>query len=336
MIPRRRNAAAGSRVRSGTMVLEPRPDHNPMAMVRAAAWANSHGPARRAPAAVPGPRPRRSCSPRRAAPAASRSARDEPHAARDRRSATTRAPLLGQYRRCSRPSPRRGRREGRPRGGCATIWSRCCSPSSSATSTTAGATRPRQSAPRTLPLDPQTYADADPGAALPRLRSAPMLELPALPRAQQLHVYTSLEQIDLDTLRLLGMFTGARAAARATPALDLVDLFAVVPVARGQRRRQLLARAPAVGARDQARLRRADLRGRRLRLDRAPAATSTRSSCPSSPTTTSSSSARSSTTSSTTTATRSSARRSGGCSTSSSTPRRRCAACGRCSRAAWR
>src|SRR5439155_12068200 len=42
---------------------------------------------------------------------------------------------------------------------------------------------------------------------------------------QQLHVYTSLEQIDLDTLRLLGVFSGSGQAAQAP--LDLVDLFSV-------------------------------------------------------------------------------------------------------------
>ena len=87
-------------------------------------------------------------------------------------------------------------------------------------------------------------------------------------------------------------------------------------LARGERRRELLARPPAERARDAARDR-ARRRSRSTATRRSSArATSTRSCCPSSPTTARSSSRRSSTTSCSTTAARSSARTSAGCSTS--------------------
>lgn len=76
-----------------------------------------------------------------------------------------------------------------------------------------------------LPLDPQTYADADLVAHFRDFDTAPLVNFLRFLSAQQLHVYTSLEQIDLDTLRLLGVF--AAGSGTATPALDLVDLFAV-------------------------------------------------------------------------------------------------------------
>lgn len=76
-----------------------------------------------------------------------------------------------------------------------------------------------------LPLDPQTYADADLVSHFRDFDPAPLFGFLRFLASQQLHVYTSLEQIDLDTLRLLGVFAGSGGAA--TPALDLVDLFAV-------------------------------------------------------------------------------------------------------------
>lgn len=77
-----------------------------------------------------------------------------------------------------------------------------------------------------LPLDPQTYADAD---LVQHFRDFDPVSIVGFLRfvaSQQLHIYTSLEQIDLDTLRLLGVFSGASVNA-TTPALDLVDLFSV-------------------------------------------------------------------------------------------------------------
>src|SRR6478735_3612190 len=76
-----------------------------------------------------------------------------------------------------------------------------------------------------LPLDPQTYADADLVQHFRDFDAAPLIGFLRFLASQQLHVYTSLEQIDLDTLRLLGVFAGTSTAP--TPALDLVDLFSV-------------------------------------------------------------------------------------------------------------
>jgi hypothetical protein len=77
-----------------------------------------------------------------------------------------------------------------------------------------------------LPLDPQTYADADLVQHFRDFDPQPLIGFLRFLASQQLHVYTSLEQIDLDTLRLLGVFSST-SLNPATPALDLVDLFAV-------------------------------------------------------------------------------------------------------------
>ena len=89
--------------------------------------------------------------------------------------------------------------------------------------------------------------------------------------AQSMHIYTQVELIDLDTVRLLGLFkedsaSGSRGARRRDRSRRSVRR---AGLAGGQRRRQLLARPPAQRARDPAIDRRADLRGRRLRVDRA-------------------------------------------------------------------
>jgi hypothetical protein len=77
-----------------------------------------------------------------------------------------------------------------------------------------------------LPLDPQTYADADLAQHFRDFDAAPIVGFLRFLSSQQLHVYTSLEQIDLDTLRLLGVFNGGSAGVEAA-AIDLVDLFGV-------------------------------------------------------------------------------------------------------------
>jgi hypothetical protein len=76
-----------------------------------------------------------------------------------------------------------------------------------------------------LPLDPQTYAEADLVQHFRDFDAGPIIGFLRFLASQQLHVYTSLEQIDLDTLRLLGVFAGS--SGTATPAVDLVDLFSV-------------------------------------------------------------------------------------------------------------
>lgn len=77
-----------------------------------------------------------------------------------------------------------------------------------------------------LPLDPEVYAALEP--ELPALyrgadRSADLSFLEYLARAN-LRLVTSFEQVDLDTLRLVGMF-GAGSAAGADQMLDLLGVF---------------------------------------------------------------------------------------------------------------
>jgi hypothetical protein len=78
-----------------------------------------------------------------------------------------------------------------------------------------------------LPLDPQTYADADLVTHFRDFDAAWILGFLRFFAAQQLHVYTAIEQIDLDTLRLLGVLAVGSPSATAMPALDLVDLINV-------------------------------------------------------------------------------------------------------------
>jgi hypothetical protein len=74
-----------------------------------------------------------------------------------------------------------------------------------------------------LPLDPQTYQDADVVRHYRDFDASPLWGLMRFLVANQLHVYTCVEQIDLDTLRLLGVFSSGLGAAP----LDLIDLFGV-------------------------------------------------------------------------------------------------------------
>jgi hypothetical protein len=79
-----------------------------------------------------------------------------------------------------------------------------------------------------LPLDPELYRDLDP--QLGRLfgahdRSADLQFLSHL-AGERLRLITSVEQIDLDTLRLLGMFGAEASAASALGMLDLLNVFA--------------------------------------------------------------------------------------------------------------
>jgi hypothetical protein len=74
-----------------------------------------------------------------------------------------------------------------------------------------------------LPLDPQTYQNADVMRHFQDFDPGPLWGFLRHLVASQLHVYTSVEQIDLDTLRLLGVFSSGQAVAP----LDLVDLYGV-------------------------------------------------------------------------------------------------------------
>jgi hypothetical protein len=77
-----------------------------------------------------------------------------------------------------------------------------------------------------LPLDPPTYTDADPTRHYRDFESAQLWSFVRFLVANQLHLYTCVEQIDLDTLRLLGVFFGSGAGGGASP-IDLVDLYGV-------------------------------------------------------------------------------------------------------------
>jgi hypothetical protein len=74
-----------------------------------------------------------------------------------------------------------------------------------------------------LPLDPPTYQDADRGRHFRDFDPQPLWSFLRFLVSNQLHVYTCVEQIDLDTLRLLGVFSPSGAAA----GVDLVDLYGV-------------------------------------------------------------------------------------------------------------
>jgi hypothetical protein len=78
-----------------------------------------------------------------------------------------------------------------------------------------------------LPLDPQTYADADLAAHFRDFDTQPIASFLRFLATQQLHVYTSLEQIDLDTLRLLGVFQAGSGVGASGELVDLVDLYGV-------------------------------------------------------------------------------------------------------------
>jgi hypothetical protein len=78
-----------------------------------------------------------------------------------------------------------------------------------------------------LPLDPEVYRDLD--GQLGELFGAhdrtPDLEFLSHLASDRLRLITSVEQIDLDTLRLLGMFGAEASAASALGMLDLLNVF---------------------------------------------------------------------------------------------------------------
>jgi hypothetical protein len=74
-----------------------------------------------------------------------------------------------------------------------------------------------------LPLDPELYAGTDPAAAFRDFNAAPMWQFLAHLAAHAWHVISCVEQIDLDTLRLLGLFR--RDGDSDMPGMDIPDLF---------------------------------------------------------------------------------------------------------------
>lgn len=81
-----------------------------------------------------------------------------------------------------------------------------------------------------LPLDPELYRDLEPQLA--RVFSAhdrrADIEFLGHLATERLRLITSVEQIDLDTLRLLGMFGAEASAASALGMLDLLNVFSSV------------------------------------------------------------------------------------------------------------
>jgi hypothetical protein len=75
-----------------------------------------------------------------------------------------------------------------------------------------------------LPLEPPIYSDADIPKHFKDFDAAPWWAFLRFLLANQLHVYTCVEQIDLDTLRLLGVFSGSGGLGQG---LELVDLYSV-------------------------------------------------------------------------------------------------------------
>jgi hypothetical protein len=76
-----------------------------------------------------------------------------------------------------------------------------------------------------LPLDPGIYVGVDAEAHLRDFDHGPLVSLLEHLVAKRLHLLTSVEQIDLDTLRLLGLFAGG--SAQLGGLVDLADLLRV-------------------------------------------------------------------------------------------------------------
>jgi hypothetical protein len=81
-----------------------------------------------------------------------------------------------------------------------------------------------------MPLDLAVYADSDPAELFGQFDPAPLYGFLEHLVAQSMHVYTSIELIDLETVRLLGMFKedSAHGSEALGSALDVVDLFATL------------------------------------------------------------------------------------------------------------
>jgi hypothetical protein len=77
-----------------------------------------------------------------------------------------------------------------------------------------------------LPLDPQLYFEADVKRHFADFDQTTTLEFLIILAAKKLQVYTALERIDLDTLRLLGIFSLGTRGDEAG-AMDLADLIGV-------------------------------------------------------------------------------------------------------------
>lgn len=83
-------------------------------------------------------------------------------------------------------------------------------------------------APTILPMDPEVYRDLEPqlGALFTRHDRSEDVGFLQHVANERLRLITAIEQIDLDTLRLLGMFGAEASAAGAMEMLDLLNVFA--------------------------------------------------------------------------------------------------------------
>jgi hypothetical protein len=81
-----------------------------------------------------------------------------------------------------------------------------------------------------LPLDLGIYADIEPGEHFKNFEPQPLWSFLEHLVSQSLHIYTSIELIDLDTVRLLGLFKEdtANGADALGSSIDLVDLFSAL------------------------------------------------------------------------------------------------------------
>jgi len=81
-----------------------------------------------------------------------------------------------------------------------------------------------------LPLDPILFSDNDAAALFKSFDPQPLWGFLEHLASMALHIYTSIELIDLDTLKLLGLFRedSANGADAIGSAIDLVDLFSAL------------------------------------------------------------------------------------------------------------
>ncbi|MEM9492772.1 MAG: hypothetical protein AAGC55_26730, partial [Myxococcota bacterium] len=81
-----------------------------------------------------------------------------------------------------------------------------------------------------MPLDLTIYADLEPAEHFLTFDPQPLWGFLEHLASQSLHIYTSVELIDLDTVRLLGMFKedSAHGSEALGSAVDLVDLFSAL------------------------------------------------------------------------------------------------------------
>src|SRR5262249_39685209 len=79
-----------------------------------------------------------------------------------------------------------------------------------------------------LPLDPEVYTGADLALHYRDFEAGRLSDFLEHLIAHRCHVVTCVEQVDLDTVRLLGLFREGRDDDSVAAAMDLPDLFSVL------------------------------------------------------------------------------------------------------------